>query len=93
MIGFMPQTVININLRGGSVEIVSDKILRIETNRNSTNWYAKVGSEENHILIAGCQIHYAVKCDEKPNDGYVRESMYDSKGSTNVILKSDTRKH
>jgi len=51
----------------GDVEIIEDTSLGLKTNRNSTNWYAKVGSNQNHILIAGCQIHYAVKCEEKPN--------------------------
>lgn len=51
----------------GDVQIVEDTFLGLKTNRNSTNWFAKVGNEQNHIIIAGCQIHYAVKCDEKPN--------------------------
>jgi len=51
----------------GDVEIIEDTSLGLKTNRNSTNWYAKVGSKQKHIVIAGCQIHYAVKCEEKPN--------------------------
>lgn len=51
----------------GNVEIIEDVFLGLKTNRNSTNWYAKVGSDENHVIIAGCQIHYAVKSEEKPN--------------------------
>ena len=50
----------------GEVEIVEDKFLGISTNRNSSNWYAKVGTEDNHIIIAGCQIHYACKCEKRP---------------------------
>lgn len=57
----------------GEVEIVEDSLIGVKTNRNSTNWYAKVGSKKNHIIIAGCQIHYAIKCDEKPNTGYVED--------------------
>ena len=52
----------------GNVEIIEDSFLGIKTNRISSNWFAKVGSEDNHVIIAGCQIHYAVKCD-KPNIG------------------------
>ena len=48
---------------------LDNSALGIKTNRNSTNWYAIVGTENNHVIIAGCQIHYAVKCDKKPNDG------------------------
>ena len=33
--------------------------LGVKTNARSTNWYAQVGT----VLIAGCQIHYAVKTD------------------------------
>lgn len=51
----------------GNVEIIEDTSLGLKTNRNSTNWYAKVGSDDNHIIIAGCQIHYAVRCENKPN--------------------------
>ena len=41
----------------GEVEIMEDNILGVKTNRNSVNWYAKVGSENNHIIIAGCQVN------------------------------------
>lgn len=51
----------------GDVEIVEDIFLGIKTNKNSANWYAKIGSENNHIIVAGCQIHYAIKCKDKPN--------------------------
>lgn len=45
----------------GTVEgIYGDKeTLGIATNRNSTNWYLKIGG----MVIAGCQIHYAIVCD------------------------------
>ena len=33
--------------------------LGIKTNAKSTNWYAQVG----RMLVAGCQIHYAINCD------------------------------
>jgi hypothetical protein len=51
----------------GDVTIIEDTALGLKTNRNSTNWYAKVGSNDNHVIIAGCQIHYAVRCEDKPN--------------------------
>ena len=50
----------------GEIEIVEDSFLGLKTNRMSTNWFAKVGSEDNHIIIAGCQIHYAAKCKNEP---------------------------
>lgn len=51
----------------GDVEILDDSILGLKTNRMSTNWFAKVGSDEKHVIIAGCQIHYAIKTNERPN--------------------------
>ena len=51
----------------GGIEIVSDDILGIKTNVRSSNWFAKVGSEDNHVIIAGCQIHYACRSENKPN--------------------------
>lgn len=34
--------------------------------RPSTNWFLRVGEGENSAIVAGCQIHYAVKCDKRP---------------------------
>ena len=65
----------------GEVEIVEDTILGIKTNRNSSNWFAKVGNEDNHVIIAGCQIHYAVKCESKPKTkGEKRVEFSQTKG-------------
>jgi len=68
----------------GTVKVLNDEeTLGIKTNARSANWYVKVGSEENHVIVAGCQIHYAIRCEEKPVttkvndwelfDGQVRE--------------------
>lgn len=51
----------------GTVSIVEDGVLGIKTNRMTSNWFAKVGDGEGEILIAGCQIHYAVQCERPPN--------------------------
>lgn len=64
----------------GNVEIVSDAILGIKTNVRSSNWFAKVGSEENHLIIAGCQIHYACKCKIVPNTHKVEDYTTNSEG-------------
>ena len=37
------------------------------TNRNSANWYLKIGNDSKHVIIAGCQVHYAVKSDKPPS--------------------------
>lgn len=60
----------------GDIKILDDSTLGVKTNRNSTNWYAFIGSEEKGMIVAGCQIHYAVKCDKKPNSGSVKEYTY-----------------
>lgn len=57
----------NYKAAWGDVEIVEDSFLGVKTNRISTNWFAKVGSDKSHIIIAGCQIHYAVKTESRPN--------------------------
>ena len=61
----------------GEVEIVTDSILGIKTNARSSNWFAKISGEKNHVIIAGCQIHYAVKTDEKPNVDLTQDYMVD----------------
>lgn len=37
-----------------------EKTLGIRTNARSTNWYVQVGD----LMIAGCQVHYAVRTEE-----------------------------
>lgn len=45
----------------GTVHAIVDSksTLGIDTNRNATNWYVVIGD----LVIAGCQIHYAVRAD------------------------------
>jgi len=43
---------------GTVVSVHSDEeTLGVKTNRGSTNWYVEIGK----MLIAGCQIHYAIR--------------------------------
>lgn len=60
----------------GEVEILGDSVLGVATNRNSANWFAKVGSEETHIIIAGCQIHYAIRTENKPDTDMLEDVSY-----------------
>jgi secreted PhoX family phosphatase len=60
----------------GEVKIVEDSVLGLKTNRGSTNWYAYVGDDDKGMVVAGCQIHYAVRCEEKPNTDTVRDFTY-----------------
>lgn len=50
----------------GIVKAISgdQETLGIRTNARATNWYATIGN----VLIAGCQIHYALKTDECNTD-------------------------
>ena len=64
----------------GCVKIMDDSILGIKTNRLSTNWYVFVGSNEKGMLVAGCRIHYAVKCDQAPNTNPVKDTSYGVEG-------------
>lgn len=60
----------------GDVSILSDDVLGIKTNSRSTNWYLQVGSKDDHVIVAGCQIHYAVKCTKAPNSGRVKDATW-----------------
>lgn len=57
----------------GDVQILDDTMLGVKTNRNASNWYARVGTADNHVIVAGCQIHYAVRCEAEPNTGRVED--------------------
>lgn len=37
----------------------AQETLGVQTNRNSANWYVEIGN----MIIAGCQVHYAVRTD------------------------------
>lgn len=74
----------------GEISVQSDTmILGIETNRNSTNWYLVVGSDDKGVSIAGCQIHYAVSCPNRPPEGMVMETMYDITGAKTIYRPSE----
>lgn len=64
----------------GEVEAVGDDVLGIKTNSRSANWFLKVGSNDRHVIIAGCQIHYAIKCNTQPVlHSYIKEGMHEGK--------------
>lgn len=51
--------------------------------RPSTNWFAKVGSKEDHIIIAGCQIKYVIRCEEHP---YIKEGEFKDGNNVNQVI-------
>ena len=64
----------------GDVKIVEDNVIGVKTNRNSTNWFAQVGSDDMEVIIAGCQIHYAVRCENVPSlELYNHEEFHEGK--------------
>ncbi len=51
----------------GTCEIITtEEAFNFKPTRPSTNWFVRVGKGENSIIIAGCQIHYALKTETKP---------------------------
>jgi len=52
----------------GKTEIkTTEEIFNFTPKRPSTNWFIIVGKEESkQIIIAGCQIHFAIRCNERP---------------------------
>jgi len=74
----------------GEVEIISDSFLNIKTNIKSSNWFAKVGSEDKFVIIAGCQIHYACKTDIQPltdtTDTSILNDITEIKKTINTIF-------
>jgi hypothetical protein len=69
----------------GEIEILEDSVLGVKTNRNASNWYAKIGSKENHVIVAGCQIHYAVRSENKPNIEEVEDYNFDAQSFNKFI--------
>ena len=55
--------------------VSSEVVLGLKTNRGSTNWYVEIGN----MLIAGCQIHYAIKTDKVNFAPAVRPIEYEGK--------------
>jgi hypothetical protein len=63
----------------------SDESLGIRTNAKSTNWYVSIGN----MLIAGCQIHYVIQCDNVSLEPPTVE--IDHEGKRNVERCGSTR--
>jgi hypothetical protein len=72
----------------GDVAIVSDDILGIKTNLRSSNWFAKIGSEQNYVIVAGCQIHYACRCEYPPETTSTEITVTDGVEKIEVKLSS-----
>lgn len=67
---------------GEAKTMTAAEALGLEPNRNSANWMVRVGTDEHHIILAGCQIHYAVRCPERPNQEDTLQKFSDDKEKT-----------
>ena len=65
--------------------IDTDDMLGIKTNRHSSNWYLKIGN----MVIAGCQIHYAVKAPECSFTPVEREVEHE--GDLRSVMETQSR--
>ncbi len=57
--------------------LTTKEALGFQPNGRSANWFVRVGQGEKSIVVAGCQIHYAIQLKEKPvikTGGFWRES-------------------
>lgn len=60
----------------GEVSILESKeVLGLDPNRVTSNYCYRVGTEEHHIIIGGCQVTYSVKCDIMPETGEVSQTF------------------
>lgn len=59
----------------GTVHGVQDaeSVLGVKTNARSTNWYVLIGD----MVLAGCQIHYAIRTDAVSFDAPLAEVDHD----------------
>ena len=62
----------------GLVQVYEAKdILNLLPNKQSSNWFIHVGNQERGVIVAGCQIHYAVFCPERPKDNFKNKTYLD----------------
>lgn len=52
-------------------------VFEFTPSRPSTNWFLIIGSEGKEVIVAGCQIHFCVRCEDKPQDQYVGQKYID----------------
>jgi hypothetical protein len=68
----------------GTVKAIraDEETLGIKSNRNSTNWYVEIGN----MTIAGCQVHYAIRC-ETCNTGETEAWTSDAANGVRVFRR------
>ena len=63
--------------------LTTEEIFNFKPLRPSTNWFIQVGEEEDSIIIAGCQIHFAIKCNIQPKK---KKGSYNNKDGVLVSI-------
>lgn len=64
---------------GDCETVTAESALGLVPNRNSANWFVKVSNNGGEMIVAGCQIHYAASCPERPNTD-ATEQNFDDRG-------------
>lgn len=60
---------------------LAEEVLGVKPNRQSANWYVEIGN----LVIAGCQIHFAVRTDTCSNEPWLREEAHEGKVLTTGV--------
>lgn len=58
--------------------LTTEEVFNFIPARPSTNWFVKCGN----VIIAGCQIHYAIQTDIKPK---IKEGTCENNGKTDEL--------
>ena len=61
---------------GTAKMLTTDDVFSFKPLRPSTNWFLKVGEGNGSMIVAGCQIHYAIECEDRPTvrEGTAKDS-------------------
>lgn len=77
----------------GKIKVYTDQeTLGVKTNAHSTNWYLIVGDESSakRMVVAGCQVYYAMVCLQKPNVDRVKEIRTSDQIGTAFVAERDS---
>lgn len=81
------------NAAWGDVEVIKAHDFLGFNPSHSTNWLLKVGTGENALIMAGCRIHFFVKCEERPikkDGGYRNKDTNEYMVHNRIYFPDDT---
>lgn len=72
---------------GTCIIMTAEETFGFKPQRPSTNWFLKIGSEDKHIIIGGCQIHHVIRSETRPDEllGKTKDSEYGREFPDNKI--------